>query len=236
MQTPSHRLPAAVSLLGLIALLAWDRSPGDLLIAQLAGSAHGFALRNHWLLTQVLHEGGRRLSSGVVAILWLGVWWPLGGLKALDRSRRLQLAAGSLVAALSVSALKSVNANSCPWELREFGGPAQLLGHWQGFWQRDGGAGHCFPAGHASAGFAFLGGWFAWRQVAPVRAWRWLAGALLSGLVLGLAQQWRGAHFMSHTLWTAWVCWNVAWAADALRTALAPRGGGADRARAEDSA
>jgi membrane-associated PAP2 superfamily phosphatase len=29
--------------------------------------------------------------------------------------------------------------------------------------------------------------------------------------VLGLAQQWRGAHFMSHTLWSAAVCWMIAW-------------------------
>jgi membrane-associated PAP2 superfamily phosphatase len=25
--------------------------------------------------------------------------------------------------------------------------------------------------------------------------------------VLGLAQQVRGAHYMSHTLWSAWACW-----------------------------
>jgi membrane-associated PAP2 superfamily phosphatase len=29
-----------------------------------------------------------------------------------------------------------------------------------------------------------------------------------------VAQQWRGAHFTSHTLWTAWVCWVVAWLVD----------------------
>jgi len=33
--------------------------------------------------------------------------------------------------------------------------------------------------------------------------------------VLGLAQQWRGAHYMSHTLWTAWVCWVTGLAVDA---------------------
>ena len=62
MQASTHRLPALVSVLGLIALLAWDRSSGDLLVAQLAGSAHGFPLRDHWLLATALHEGGRRVS------------------------------------------------------------------------------------------------------------------------------------------------------------------------------
>jgi membrane-associated PAP2 superfamily phosphatase len=35
---------------------------------------------------------------------------------------------------------------------------------------------------------------------------RWLAAVVIAGLLLGLSQQWRGAHFMSHTLWTAWLC------------------------------
>ena len=33
---------------------------------------------------------------------------------------------------------------------------------------------------------------------------------LFSGLVLGLAQTLRSAHYPSHTLWTAWICWIVA--------------------------
>ncbi|MFZ2388297.1 MAG: phosphatidic acid phosphatase, partial [Polaromonas sp.] len=74
----------------------------------------------------------------------------------------------------------------------------------------DGGTGGCFPAGHASAGFAFIGGFFAFRHAVPKTAWRWFAGAMLIGLIFGLAQQVRGAHYMSHTLWTAWFCWSVA--------------------------
>jgi membrane-associated PAP2 superfamily phosphatase len=31
--------------------------------------------------------------------------------------------------------------------------------------------------------------------------------AVLVGLGLGWVQQMRGAHFMSHTLWSGWVCW-----------------------------
>jgi membrane-associated PAP2 superfamily phosphatase len=44
----------------------------------------------------------------------------------------------------------------------------------------------------------------------------WLAAGAASGLLLGLAQQWRGAHFMSHTWWSAMVCWCVAWGIDAV--------------------
>jgi membrane-associated PAP2 superfamily phosphatase len=55
-----------------------------------------------------------------------------------------------------------------------------------------------------------------------VLARRWLLLALAAGLVLGLSQQWRGAHFMSHTLWSGWLCWCLAWALDSLRRRLAP--------------
>ena len=33
---------------------------------------------------------------------------------------------------------------------------------------------------------------------------------MLTGLLLGVAQQLRGAHYMSHTFWTAWYCWVAA--------------------------
>lgn len=117
---------------------------------------------------------------------------------------------------MAITVLKRLNHTSCPWDLAEFGGVARHVSHW--LWGvRDGGAGHCFPAGHASTAFAYLAGWFVLRRSAPRAAGRWLLGALLAGMVLGLAQQMRGAHYMSHTLWTAWICW--AWGL-ALETAL----------------
>ena len=78
----------------------------------------------------------------------------------------------------------------------------------------DGGAGRCFPAGHAAAGFSFVGGYFALARDTPRAARWWLAVALVMGLLLGLGQQMRGAHYMSHTLWTAWLCWTVGLAID----------------------
>jgi membrane-associated PAP2 superfamily phosphatase len=76
-------------------------------------------------------------------------------------------------------------------------------------WLDDGGGGHCFPAGHASTGFAFIAVYFGLRQAGVLAARKYLLMAVLAGFVLGLSQQMRGAHFMSHTLWTAWLCWTV---------------------------
>ena len=190
-----------------------DASGLDLPLAQLAGNPAGFPLRESWLLADVLHEGARRFSWLVALGLCLGVWWPLGPLARLTPALRLQLAVTTLVAALAVTLVKAGNSTSCPWDLREFGGAARSVSHWSGL--SDGGAGHCFPAGHAATGFSFLGGYFAFRGSDRRLARAWLLLAILTGMLLGLAQQWRGAHFMSHTLWSGVICWCTALALDA---------------------
>ncbi len=59
----------------------------------------------------------------------------------------------------------------------------------------------------------------------PRAARAWLAAALLAGLAFGGTQYLRGAHYPSHTLWTAWLCWLISWLALAppWRTAPIPR-------------
>jgi membrane-associated PAP2 superfamily phosphatase len=206
---------AAVITCGLLLLaLGWDASGLDLPLARLAGTVHGFPWRDHWLLSGVLHEGARRASWVVALALCLGVWWPLGPLARLTQRERLQLAVTTLLGALAVSILKAASHSSCPWELADFGGIAHYASHWS--LQPDGGSGRCFPAGHASSGFTFVGGYFAFRRSDARLARLWLLAALGAGLSLGLAQQWRGAHFMSHTLWSAAVCWGLACAVEAL--------------------
>lgn len=200
------------SLLGLV--LAWEFSGLDLPLAHLSGGPTGFALREDWWLTTLFHEGGRRLSWALALMLCLGVWWPLGWLTRLNLGQRLQLAVGTLAAVMAVALVKSLSNTSCPWDLSDFGGLAHYVPHWAGFGTPDGGVGRCFPAGHASAGFAFVSGYFVFRHPAPRVARAWLALSLLAGMTLGLAQQVRGAHFMSHTLWSGMLCWLVAWAVD----------------------
>jgi membrane-associated PAP2 superfamily phosphatase len=192
----------------------WDLSGLDMPVARLMGGPDGFALREAWWPRRVVHEGGRLLAWTVECALCLAVSWPVGPLRRLPFERRLQLALTGLLAAGAVSLLKAGNHTSCPWDLQAFGGIARLQSHWAGWLHGDGGGGRCFPAGHASAAFGLLGGWFALHRHLPRLATRWLLATLALGLVFGVAQQWRGAHFTSHTLWTAWVCWVVAWLVD----------------------
>jgi len=210
------------TLAALAGVLAWDAGGQDLALARVFGSAGGFALREQWFLTQVLHEGARRLGYLLLLLLTLGLWWPKGFLRRMAARDRWQMLVSCLLALALVSAAKSLSATSCPWDLAQFGGVARHVSHWA-LGVRDGGGGRCFPAGHAAAGFAFLGGYFALRHQLPGVARWWLAGALLAGLVLGGAQQLRGAHFMSHTLWTGWLCWSTGWLCDVAAGALRRR-------------
>lgn len=212
------RLRDAVAILVLLGLvLLWDASRLDLALARMAGGPQGFPWREHWLLAAVLHDAARVLAFAVATWLMLGIWWPTGPLRALPRSARVQWFASLLIAVLLVNALKHASRTSCPWDLADFGGTAAYVPHWM--WAAgDGGRGHCFPAGHASAGFGFSGGFFALRAHSQRAARVCLWVSLAAGFLLGGAQQLRGAHFLSHTLWTGWLSWASAAALAALFT------------------
>jgi len=221
------RRDGVVSLMLLGLVLLWDASGLDLPLARLAGGAAGFPWRDHWLLATVLHQGARLAAFAAAGWLLLGFWRPVGPLKWLPSGARLQWLASLLLTVLLVNWFKHTSHTSCPWDLVPFGGAVGYVPHWP-WLMGDGGAGHCFPAGHASAGFGFIGGYFALRghSTRAARACLWLAAG--AGLVLGATQQLRGAHFMSHTLWTAWLSWASAvavqaWAA-AGRRVVAPAG------------
>lgn len=200
--------------LALAGVLVWDGSGLDLTVMGWLGTAHGFALRHNWWLETVLHESARRAAMVLYLVLWAMVWRPLGLFKHFQRPERLDMAWGTTAALLAISALKHHSLTSCPWELQTFGGAARYVSHWQ-WGVSDGGGGRCFPGGHASSALAYLAlvlpGLGALPGSTPhLIAKRLLVLVLLAGAVLGTAQTLRGAHYPSHTLWTAWVCWVVA--------------------------
>jgi len=52
--------------------------------------------------------------------------------------------------------------------------------------------------------------YFFFLNAGPHLRWRGLAIGIAAGVVFGIAQQLRGAHFLSHDLWTAAICWTTA--------------------------
>lgn len=204
-----HRLDWLVTGLGLLLLLVWDASGLDLSVMQAVGTAQGFAARDSWWASRVLHEGGRMAAWAVLALLVVdALRTGATAAEAPGRAERWRWLGVMLAAALLIPAVKRISQSSCPWDLQVFGGHAAYVSHWQ-WGLADGGPGHCFPSGHAVAAFAFFGLYFLWRDHRPARAHWMLAAVCGVGLVFGGAQMVRGAHYPSHTLWTAWFAWTL---------------------------
>ena len=182
-------------------LVAWDAWGQDRALAHVFGSATGFPLRDHWFFVQVMHEGPRRLAWLIVLALVVFIWRPVGFLRHAHQSERVQLALTTLLSLAVVTGLKYASTTSCPWDLAEFGGVARYASHW-------------------ALGTLDVGGYFALRHHQPRAARIWLVCALIAGLTLGGAQQVRGAHFLSHTLWTGWLCWTTGWICDMVARTL----------------
>ena len=200
---------------GLVTVLAWDASGFDIALAHFFGGTENFPFRHSYALAAVLHSGARNLSWVVFIVLTAGAIFPFGFFRSLTSRERIQFPTTILLCVAAIGLIKLISRTSCPWELQIFGGVQPYVSHWN-FGQFDGGGGHCFPAGHASAGFAFMGGYFALQRRRPRLANFWLSVAFVTGVILGVSQQFRGAHFASHTLWTAWICWTVAGLIDTL--------------------
>lgn len=205
----------AITAAALLLVMLWDAFGADLAMAHLAGGPAGFAWKDSAWASRA-HTWGRNASGAGLALLLVALVRPIGPLRAIGRGERAWLLLVTAGAMLLVTALKHGSTTSCPWDLQAFGGTARHLSHWR-WGESDGGPGRCFPAGHASAAFAFVAGYFALRLARPRAARVWLSVALLAGLSFGLVQQLRGAHFASHTLWTAWLCWTFALACHSLR-------------------
>lgn len=167
-------------------------------------------LTDHWLLSEVLHSGSRLLNNitlAILLVLWL--YQQLSSKTTSERTIALTKLVLSLLLSFSVVALvKRLLPAECPWDLQQFGGDLPFIGV---FADRPANMHptQCFPAGHASVGYAWIALYFYFLPVCAKKARAGLTIGLLLGLLLGLTQQLRGAHFLSHDLTTLWVCWMV---------------------------
>jgi membrane-associated PAP2 superfamily phosphatase len=207
--------------LAALLLIAWDASGADAAITRWFGSPLGFAWRHDPWINGVLHNGARMAALAALVALAVACWrpsaWfsPFASLPAVPALHRVTCGVAVVLAWAMVMLLRATSTTSCPWSLQAFGGVAAWVSHWQ-WGVLDGGPGKCFPSGHATSAFAF------WPVVVLLAAHnhpharRWAWGLVLVGLILGSAQVARGAHHLSHTLWTGWVCAAVsvvAWSA-----------------------
>lgn len=162
-----------------------------------------------WWVNDIVHSGGRwaiRIVVATAMTLWI----------ASFRSPRLRLyrrpgaylALATVLAVGIVGALKTITNVHCPWDLQEFGGNIPYVDL---FASRSATLppGRCFPAAHASSGYALLALYFVFRERGIRLARLGLAVGTITGLLFGIAQQSRGAHFVSHDVWSAFLVWMV---------------------------
>lgn len=167
-------------------------------------------LKDHWLIQSVLHIFAQHLMK-LFGLLLLGVILYLSFTKKNPPLRKA-LGCGFLAMAAGVTVvgyLKGQTRLYCPWDLEMFGGelPHHLL--FQSL-VSDSPIGHAFPSAHAAVGFSFLSVYFAAAMFAPQWRFRALGFGLGLGFLFGFVQQMRGAHFLSHDLFSLAICWLAA--------------------------
>jgi membrane-associated PAP2 superfamily phosphatase len=173
-----------------------------------AGS-HAFPWQHHWFFSNFMHHGLKSASFllGFLALIACGFGWR-GHLAWLPPRNALLAASGIILIPLLTSLIKHLTNRHCPWDVVDFGGFApyvSLFADTPGDIVR----GVCFPAGHASAGFAWLVLAVALRATRPRLANWALIGGLMAGMFLGLGRMVQGAHFFSHVLWSGWFAWAL---------------------------
>lgn len=185
---------------------------GDLWLAdhlyQLEGNHWG--LRDAWLTSGLIHRGGKWLSVGASLVVLAAL--ARAGTDIRWRQLRRPLLYLLLALGLStglVSLLKSLTHMDCPWDLDRYGGTRSFVGLFEAR-PPDMPSAACFPGGHSSAGYAWVALYFFAWVVRPQLRGRLLATALLAGAIFGAGQQLRGAHFLSHDLWSLGISWLVA--------------------------
>jgi len=204
-----HLLPAvifAVLMMFVYTQTSWDIDLSNLFYN---AQAHTFPLRRNAFLSQFMHTGLKWLVVGI-ALTSLALWGMSNRFSKLQLIRKPLLWAfiAMVVSTSIVAVIKHKSMHGCPWDLLPYGGELPLFGLFEtppiGVE-----AGSCFPAGHPSAGYALMAFYFAYRSIKPRFAATMLWSGIIMGLIMGWAQVMRGAHFLSHILWSGWVVWLV---------------------------
>lgn len=141
---------------------------------------------------------------------------PRAGMGGHARLRLRIVALSAVLVPLAISVLKRISTSHCPWDLLRYGGDQPYVRLFEAL-PAGAVAGQCLPAGHASSALWLLSLAVYWLPARPRMAGAAATLALAFGAAVGYLQQLRGAHFMTHTLWSIWIaCAIVLFLAAAL--------------------
>lgn len=206
------------SLLLLAAILAvFQLTPADLVIQDRLfdfNTGKWLVDRNASLPTFLFHKLPKYLIILFAAVLLLRVhavprcqflnWLPAAPL----RSSWVLLGCLALTP-IAVSIGKQTTNVFCPWDVERYGGPQPYVRIMSGYdpAHPPSDCGKCWPAGHASAGYALV----ALATLGTTRR-RQILGALTgvaAGSIMGIYQMMKGAHYTSDTVVTLMMAWII---------------------------
>lgn len=169
---------------------------------------HDFPWRNSWFATDFAHGSLKNfiINSGtlLLVVMLIDKIWRIRRMPDFWRYRLQIVAWASVLVPAVIRGIKRTSALNCPWDIDRYGGHVpylKMFDHVPAGWV----PGHCFPAGHASTGLWLASLCVFWLPHHPRRALGVFFAGLSVGLAMGWIQQMRGAHFLSHTLWSGWI-------------------------------
>lgn len=220
-----YRTEFFVSLiLAIVATLLVEHSAIDVSISQLfyQGNGNWYLEKGSKIPDWIFYTGIKRLLivfEVYIILAWLQrvlmakkpqhqLAQPLKIFNSLSRfsNRELGYLAGVMILIPTVVAtLKGITNVPCPNNLQLFGGKFEYLTLWQDIMSHSGQK--CFPAAHASSGFAL----YAWAFLPSLKQKRWqiAIGVTLLAWIMGLYKMAIGDHFFSHTLVSMLMAWAI---------------------------
>lgn len=196
-----------IAALALMAIALW--TDWDLKLADRAydANARTFPLRHVWLTETFNHVILKRIFTALALVMISAVLWDAAAPRRWSWLRRFQLRVIALSAVLvpaAISLLKQASDSHCPWDLQRYGGtepyvrlfeqlPPEIL------------PGYCMPGGHASSALWMISFSILLVPYRLTHAAFSTTALLMLGIGVGWLQQLRGAHFLTHTLWSAWI-------------------------------
>jgi membrane-associated PAP2 superfamily phosphatase len=192
-------------MIGIIGLLIFNLYPQiDIICANYFFdiNINKFNLKNNWWLAKFIHVYVKYSIIIFIALCYIYFIYK-------KYNKKIILSSFGIISLipLTISTLKKFSSHACPWDLEIYGSNTKLVAWWE---YAPHIAGKCFPAGHASTGLCIMGISliFYYRNNIKIARYFYIGG-IIAGLILGISQQMRGAHFLSHTLASIYIACTI---------------------------
>jgi len=168
--------------------------------------------QNNLLLHFFFYNGAKiaLIAAGAVAFIIFGASFESAKLRGYRYALLLFLSAMAIVPLVLAGAKKYTNVY-CPAQLTLYCGTkpyAKLFESYPASFDRKANnKGRCFPAGHASGGFALMVLFFCLKK--RRNKWLGLTSGVCAGWAMGFYQMLRGEHFLSHTVTSMFGAWLI---------------------------